>query len=310
MPAGPRRAPGLRWAGFGVPGPARRRLRRATAAAGTRVFGGQSGHRYRFRISGRMFLDRHIYPWKPARSMARYDRRQPQRRRLHKVLVVQVYRTAVRFRRHGGRPALEMGAWRPLSALWPEGFMPPHAGLAGLHPRGPESTRCPAPGPRARPGTRPSMKAMSAGIVILQLAVLGGPRIRPGLAEDRLVPGAAPGHRRDPDRALLFTSLPVSGPDLALQGAGALAGLVLGLVSVAPWLVQVSFDPAYRGRWARLTRRPARPAIVSQAGLGYALICIVVCAARLGCPPGPVPDARTAGLDPPGPVRRPRSAWA
>jgi hypothetical protein len=132
---------------------------------------------------------------------------------------------------------------------------------------------------------------MSASIVILQIAVLAvvlesdlGHRkigwfrvLRPVITVILIVP-------------FFFTSLPASGADLLLQGAGALAGLVLGLFCVSPLLVRVGFDPAYQGRRARLAAwfRPVggppadRPATVSQAGLGYALTWIVVSAARLG----------------------------
>jgi hypothetical protein len=132
---------------------------------------------------------------------------------------------------------------------------------------------------------------MTANIVILQLAVLGvvlesdlGRRkigwfrvLRPVITVIVIVP-------------FFFTTLPTARNDLVLQGAGLLAGALLGLASVSPLLVSVHWDPAWRPhrrfRSARTPVRPpaspVRPAAVSQAGAGYALIWIVVTAGRLG----------------------------
>lgn len=121
---------------------------------------------------------------------------------------------------------------------------------------------------------------MTASIVILQLAVLGvvlesdlGRRkvgwfrvLRPVVSILIIAP-------------FFFTSLPTSGSDLALQGAGALAGVLLGLVSVSPALVGVAYDPGWQSRWRRSA--PAG-AVVSRAGIGYALIWAGATAARLG----------------------------
>lgn len=123
---------------------------------------------------------------------------------------------------------------------------------------------------------------MTANIVFLQLAVLGvilesdlGRRkvgwfrvLRPAIAVVLIVP-------------FFFTSLPTARNDLLLQGAGALAGVVLGLFSVSPWFVSVGYDPDWRSRWSRRDR-PPKGATVSHAGAGYALIWIAVTAIRLG----------------------------
>jgi hypothetical protein len=124
---------------------------------------------------------------------------------------------------------------------------------------------------------------MTASIVILQLAVLAvilesdlGRRkigwfrvMRPVVTVVVIVP-------------FFFTALPAARNDLILQAAGALAGVVLGLASVSPLLVSVSYDRAWRPRGFRTARTRARPAAVSRAGLGYAAIWIAVTAARLG----------------------------
>lgn len=127
---------------------------------------------------------------------------------------------------------------------------------------------------------------MTASIVILQLAILGvvlesdlGRRkigwfrvMRPVIAAAAIVPA-------------FFTTLPTAGHDLLLQAAGALAGLLLGLFSVCPLLVSVSYDPAWRGRrfgHFGPERGRARPAAVSRAGLGYAFVWIAVTVLRLG----------------------------
>jgi hypothetical protein len=124
---------------------------------------------------------------------------------------------------------------------------------------------------------------MTASIVILQLAVLAvilesdlGRRkigwfriLRPVVSIVIIVP-------------FFFTTLPTARDDLILQGAGLLAGTLLGLASVSPLLVSVSYDPAWRPhRLLRTSRAPAGPAAVSRAGLGYAAIWIAVTAARL-----------------------------
>ncbi|HEY2279490.1 MAG TPA: hypothetical protein VGI00_14120 [Streptosporangiaceae bacterium] len=120
---------------------------------------------------------------------------------------------------------------------------------------------------------------MTTSILILQLAVLGvvlesdlGRRkvgwfrvLRPVITVALVVP-------------FFFTSLPTSGHDLLLQGAGALAGILLGLASMTPRFVSVGYDPAWRGRFHR--GRP-KSAVVSRAGAGYASIWIAVTAARL-----------------------------
>jgi hypothetical protein len=124
---------------------------------------------------------------------------------------------------------------------------------------------------------------MTASIVILQLVVLGvvlesdlGRRkigwfrvLRPVITVLIIIP-------------FFFTTLPTAGNDLALQGAGLLAGVLLGLASVSPLLVTVRWDPAWRPRGLfRSARSAAGPASVSQAGIGYALIWIAVTAGRL-----------------------------
>ena len=120
---------------------------------------------------------------------------------------------------------------------------------------------------------------MTSSVLILQLAVLGvvlesdlGRRkvgwfriLRPLIAVVLVVP-------------FFFTSLPTSGHDLLLQGAGVLAGLLLGLFSMCPLLVSVGYDPAWRGRFHR--GRP-KGTVVSRAGAGYASLWIAVTAARL-----------------------------
>jgi hypothetical protein len=125
---------------------------------------------------------------------------------------------------------------------------------------------------------------MSTSILILQLVVLGvvlesdlGRRkigwfrvLRPVVTVIFIVP-------------FYFTSLPVTGNDLALQAAGALVGATLGLVSVSALFVSVGLDPDYRSGWSRRRRRgQGRAASVSQAGIGYAAIWVAVCAARIG----------------------------
>jgi hypothetical protein len=123
---------------------------------------------------------------------------------------------------------------------------------------------------------------MTTSVLILQLAVLGvvlesdlGRKrvgwfrvLRPVITIVLIVP-------------FFFTSLPTSGRDLLLQGAGALAGVLLGLFSMCPWFVSVGYDPAWRSRWFH-RNRPPREATVSRAGAGYALVWIAVTAARLG----------------------------
>lgn len=135
----------------------------------------------------------------------------------------------------------------------------------------------------AGPDLPATVGAMSASIVILQLAVLAvilesdlGRRkigwfrvLRPVVSIVIIVP-------------FFFTTLPTAGNDLILQGAGLLAGTLLGLASVSPLLVSVSYDPAWRPRGFRAARTQLRPAAVSQAGVGYAAIWIAVTAARLG----------------------------
>jgi hypothetical protein len=120
---------------------------------------------------------------------------------------------------------------------------------------------------------------MTTSVLILQLAVLGvvlesdlGRRkvgwfrvLRPVIAVVLIVP-------------FFFTSLPTSGHDLLLQGAGALTGILLGLFCMSPWFVSVGWEPAWRGRFGR--SKP-RGAAVSQAGAGYAAVWIVVTAVRL-----------------------------
>jgi hypothetical protein len=134
----------------------------------------------------------------------------------------------------------------------------------------------------AEPWLPATVAAMTASIVTLQLAVLAvvlesdlGRRkvgwfrvLRPVVTVLAIVP-------------FFFTTLPTARNDLILQAAGALAGALLGLASVSPLLVSVSYDPAWRPRF-RTARTRSRPAAVSQAGLGYATIWIAVTAARLG----------------------------
>src|ERR1700760_5003029 len=120
---------------------------------------------------------------------------------------------------------------------------------------------------------------MTTSVLILQLAVLGvvlesdlGLRkvgwfrvLRPIIAVVLIVP-------------FFFTSLPTGGHDLLLQGAGALAGLLLGLASMGPWLGEVGLHPAWRG-WFH--RAKAKGVVVSRAGFGYASLWIAVTALRL-----------------------------
>ncbi|MEU9238507.1 hypothetical protein [Streptomyces sp. NPDC048385] len=124
---------------------------------------------------------------------------------------------------------------------------------------------------------------MTANIVIMQLAILavvlesdlgrrkiGWFRVgRPVVGVAVLVP-------------FFFTSLPVDGNDLLLQGAGTLAGAALGLFSVCSLLVPVDYDPYWRRRWPRTSHTPGRPAAVSRSGAGYAAVWIAVTTARLG----------------------------
>lgn len=125
--------------------------------------------------------------------------------------------------------------------------------------------------------------AMTANIVILQLVVLAvvlesdlGRRkiswvriLRPVVAVVAIVP-------------FFFTTLPTGSADLLLQGAGVLAGALLGLASVSAPVVSVAYEPAWHSRWLRATRTRSGPAAVSHAGFGYAAIWIAVTAARLG----------------------------
>jgi hypothetical protein len=120
---------------------------------------------------------------------------------------------------------------------------------------------------------------MTTSVLILQLAVLGvvlesdlGRRkvgwfrvLRPVIAVVLIVP-------------FFFTSLPTSGHDLVLQGAGALTGILLGLFAMGPWFVSVGYEPAWRGQFGR--SRP-RGTVVSRAGAGYAAVWIVVTVVRL-----------------------------
>ena len=121
---------------------------------------------------------------------------------------------------------------------------------------------------------------MSTNVVILQLALLGvvlesdlGRKkvgwfrvLRPVIAVVLIVP-------------FFLTSLPTGRNDLLLQGAGALAGVVLGLACMGPWFVKIGYDPAWRSRVFR--NRPPRGRVVTHAGFGYASIWIAFTAARL-----------------------------
>jgi hypothetical protein len=122
---------------------------------------------------------------------------------------------------------------------------------------------------------------MSTNVVILQLVLLGvvlesdlGRKkvglfrvLRPVVTVILIVP-------------FFFTSLPTGRNDLLLQGAGVLAGALLGLFCMTPWFVRIGWDPAFRGR--RLFRRqPPRARVVTHAGFGYAAIWIVFTGARL-----------------------------
>ena len=124
---------------------------------------------------------------------------------------------------------------------------------------------------------------MTTSVLILQLALLGvvlesdlGRRkkvgwfrvLRPVIAIVLIVP-------------FFFTSLPTSGNDLLLQGAGILVGLLLGLFSMSAWFVSVRYDPTWRSRWFHRDQ-PLTGATVTRAGLGYALVWIAVTVARLG----------------------------
>jgi hypothetical protein len=121
---------------------------------------------------------------------------------------------------------------------------------------------------------------MTANVVILQLVLLGvvlesdlGRKkvglfrvLRPVVTVILIVP-------------FFFTSLPTGRNDLLLQGAGVLAGALLGLFCMAPWFVRIGYDPAWRSRLFR--NRPPRGKVVTHAGFGYASIWIVFTAARL-----------------------------
>jgi hypothetical protein len=80
---------------------------------------------------------------------------------------------------------------------------------------------------------------------------------------------------------LFFTSLPTSGNDLLLQGIGALLGVLLGLLAVSPAFMDVGFDPAFRGWWARTRSQPGTPAAITFAGLPYALVWSAATVGRL-----------------------------
>ncbi|MER6386767.1 hypothetical protein [Streptomyces sp. NPDC001250] len=124
---------------------------------------------------------------------------------------------------------------------------------------------------------------MTANIVIMQLAILavvlesdlghrkiGWFRVgRPVIGVAVIVP-------------FFFTTPPIGGNDLLLQGASAVAGAALGLFSVCPLLVSVEYDPHWRRRWPRTSPAPGRPAAISRSGAGYATVWIAVTAARLG----------------------------
>lgn len=124
---------------------------------------------------------------------------------------------------------------------------------------------------------------MSFGrVLILQLVILGvvlesdlgrkkigGFRVaRPLVAAILIVP-------------FFITGFPTSDHNLLLQGLGALAGIVLGLIAVSPALVAVDFDPYFQGRLARLRKKPGKPSAISVAGAGYAGLWILVSVARI-----------------------------
>ena len=122
---------------------------------------------------------------------------------------------------------------------------------------------------------------MTTSIVILQLLILGvalesdlGRRkigwfrvLRPILTIGAIIP-------------YFLTSLPTSARDLALQGAGAAIGALLGLLCVTPRFISVGYDPAFRSRILWIKRSP-RPAAVSHAGWGYGSIWVGMTAVRL-----------------------------
>ncbi|BCJ37191.1 hypothetical protein Athai_46940 [Actinocatenispora thailandica] len=78
-----------------------------------------------------------------------------------------------------------------------------------------------------------------------------------------------------------FTSVPTSGNSVILQSAGAVLGLGIGAVSVSGAFVSIEHEPRYRGWLARLTHRPAVPAMMSRCGIGYAVIWAAVSVGRL-----------------------------
>jgi hypothetical protein len=80
---------------------------------------------------------------------------------------------------------------------------------------------------------------------------------------------------------LFFTTLPTTGHDLLLQGAGALLGILLGLIAVSPAFVAVGVDPHFRNWWARRRGLPDQVVAITVAGSRYAAIWIAATVGRL-----------------------------
>lgn len=80
---------------------------------------------------------------------------------------------------------------------------------------------------------------------------------------------------------IYFKNLPTSGHNPLLWGLGLLIGIVFGLTAVSPLFVSVGVDSEFRGWLAKRRGTPGKPAAVTVAGAGYAVVWIAVSAARL-----------------------------
>lgn len=79
---------------------------------------------------------------------------------------------------------------------------------------------------------------------------------------------------------LFLSSIPGGAANLTLQASGVIVGAVLGCLVASRWLVSMGWDPAFTSRHIPWMRRP-RPAVVSDAGVGYASAWIAACVLRL-----------------------------